>query len=57
MARSELKVDVKVGVSVEEKDAKGFLWLVEQYCNSNAMKIVEETTECGEVSLHYEPVR
>ena len=50
-----VQIAVKVNISVDEKNAKGFLWLVEKYINQNNMKVVSPKTESGETELFYEP--
>ena len=50
-----VQIAVKVNISVDEKNAKGFLWLVEKYINENNMKVVSQKTESGEMELFYEP--
>lgn len=50
-----VQIAVKVDISVDEKNAKGFLWLVEKYINQNNMKVVSQKTESGETELFYEP--
>ena len=50
-----VQIAVKVDISVDEKNAKGFLWLVERYINQNGMKVVSKKSENGETELSYEP--
>lgn len=55
--KNEVQLAVKVDISIDEKNAKGFLWLVEKYVNQNNMKVVSTETENGETELSYEPIR
>ena len=50
-----VQIAVKVDISIDEKNAKGFLWLVEKYVNQNNMKVVSRKTESGETEFSYEP--
>ena len=54
--KNEVQIAVKVDISIDEKNAKGFLWLVERYINQNNMKVVSQKTESGETELFYESV-
>ena len=50
-----VQIAVKVDISIDNKNANGFLWLVEKYVNQNNMKVVSRKTESGETELSYEP--
>ena len=50
-----VQIAVKVDISIDEKNANGFLWLVEKYVNQNNMKVVSRKTDSGETELSYEP--
>lgn len=49
-----VQIAVKVDISIDEKNANGFLWLVEKYVNQNNMKVVSRKTDSGETELSYE---
>lgn len=55
--KDEVQIAVKVDINIDEKNANGFLWLVEKYINQNNMKVVSRKSENGEMELSYESAR
>ena len=52
---NEVVVEVKAKMTVDRATAEACLKMVELYVNSNAVNIVSDKSENGEVQFHYEP--
>lgn len=57
MARvlEDVVVEVKAKMTVDRATAEACLKMVELYVNSNAVNLVGDKSENGEVQFHYEP--
>ena len=49
-------VEVKAKMTVDRATAEACLKMVELYVNSNAVNLVSDKSENGEVQFYYEPV-